>query len=51
LAFVPSTNQAFGILKQLSVGRAACGRFLFRGLPALIFHLAAVEAHVRIVTE
>ena len=33
--------------KHLGVGRAPLGRFFLGGLPALILHLAAVEAHVR----
>jgi hypothetical protein len=29
-------SQAFGILKHLSIGRAAARRFIFRGFTALI---------------
>jgi hypothetical protein len=51
LALVPGDDQALGIFKDLSVG-CATGSCLFLGrLPALIIHLAAVEAHDRIVVE
>jgi hypothetical protein len=35
----------------LGIGRAAPGSLFLCGLPALIFHLAAIKAHVRIVSE
>jgi hypothetical protein len=35
----------------LCIGRTPVRRFLFRGFAALILHLAAVEAHSRIVVE
>jgi hypothetical protein len=40
-----------GIFKDLSLGRATGSRFLLGRLPALIFHLALVETHSRIVAE
>ena len=45
LALVPSANQALSILKHLGVGCTARGSFFLGGLPALIFHPAAIEAH------
>jgi hypothetical protein len=35
----------------LSIGRATRCGLLLGSLPALILHLAAIEAHVRIVSE
>jgi len=51
LAVVPCRNQGFGILKDLRIGRAALCRFLLGGLPALVLHPAAVEAHRGMVAE
>ena len=45
LALVPRRDQALGVLKHLSIGRASSGSFLLGSLPALILHFAAVEAH------
>jgi hypothetical protein len=51
LALVPGAYQALGVLEHLGVGSAACGRFLLGGLPALVLHLATVEAHSWMVAE
>jgi hypothetical protein len=45
LPLVPGGNQPIGILKHLSIGRTSRGRFLLGDLPALVLHLAAIEAH------
>ena len=42
---------ALGVLKHLWISCVPSGRFLLRGVAALILHLAAVEAHRRIVAE
>jgi hypothetical protein len=44
---IPGGNEPFGILKNLGISRAPVCRFLLRGFAALIFHLAAIEAHSR----
>jgi hypothetical protein len=51
LALIPGGDQALGILEHLGIGRATGCGFLLRSLAALILHLAAVEAHSRIVVE
>jgi len=51
LALVPGGDQPLGILQHLSIGSAARSGFFFGQLPALIFHLALVESHGRIVVE
>jgi hypothetical protein len=45
LALVPGSDELLSILKHLSVGRTTARRFLCRDAAALVFHLAAVEAH------
>ena len=51
LALVPGGDEILGVLKHLGIGRAP-GRGLTLGsLPALVLHLAAVEAHGRSVAE
>jgi len=51
LAFVPGGDQAFGVLKHLWISCVPSSGFLLRGVAALILHLAAVEAHGRIVAK
>jgi hypothetical protein len=34
-----------GILKHLGIGRAPAGSIFLGGMPALILHFAAIEAH------
>jgi hypothetical protein len=46
LPLIPGTDQALGNFKHLGIGSAAWCRRLLRDKSALIFHFAAVEAHV-----
>jgi hypothetical protein len=43
--------ERYGVFEDLLIGRATRSCFLLGGLPALVFHLSAVEAHARIVAE
>ena len=45
LALVPNGDQVVGILKDLLLGRATCGRFPRGSLPAPVLHFALVDAH------
>ena len=51
MPLVPSGNQALGVLEDLRIEFAARLGFLPGGLDPLIFHLALVEAHSRIVAK
>ena len=42
-ALVPGCYELLGIFEGLPLGGAACGSFLFGGLPALVFHFALLK--------
>ena len=51
LALVPHSNQVFGVLKDLAIGRPPAAASFHGFLPAGIVHIALVESHGRIVAN
>ena len=49
MPFIPRRDKAAGVFGEQCLGRALCGRFLFRGCGALRLHLAPFETHGQVV--